>query len=72
MYTGVRLLGRIIIVFGETTLFEPQPSLEDSARFDPVFTSLDFATIIFSESEVVSLASNSQPGGPGPCIYAPQ
>jgi quinol-cytochrome oxidoreductase complex cytochrome b subunit len=27
-------------------LFEPQLSLEDSARLHPVFTSLDFATAI--------------------------
>jgi hypothetical protein len=37
----------IIIIIGRTTLFEPQPSLEDSARFDPVFTSLDFVTVFF-------------------------
>jgi hypothetical protein len=33
-----------------------------------VFTSLDFATIIFLQS----LESNPQPGGPGSCIYVPQ
>jgi hypothetical protein len=38
----------------------------------PVFTSLDFATVIFLQSKVVSLASNPQPGGPGLCIYVPQ
>jgi hypothetical protein len=38
----------------------------------PVFTSLGFATIFFLESKVVSLASNPQPGGLGPCIYVPQ
>jgi hypothetical protein len=37
----------MIIIIGKTALFEPQPSLEDSARFDPVFTSLDFVTVIF-------------------------
>jgi hypothetical protein len=63
---------------GKNALFEPQPSLEDSVRFvcresdHPVFISLDFATRIFLQSKVVSLASNPQPGGPGPCIYVPQ
>jgi hypothetical protein len=36
------------------------------------FTSLDFATIIILQSKVVSLASNLQPGGSGPCIYVPR
>jgi hypothetical protein len=37
-----------------------------------VFTSLDFATIIFFlQSKVVSLVSNPQLGKPGLCIYAP-
>jgi hypothetical protein len=35
-----------IITTGKTALFEPEPSLEDSASLHPVFTSLDF-TIIF-------------------------
>jgi hypothetical protein len=26
---------------------------------------------MFLQSKVVSLASNIQPGGPGPCIYVP-
>jgi hypothetical protein len=38
----------------------------------PVLMSLDFATIYFLQSWVVSLASSPQPGGPGPCIYAHQ
>jgi hypothetical protein len=38
----------------------------------PVFTCLDFVTIFFLQSKVVSLASNPQPGGPGLCIYVPQ
>jgi hypothetical protein len=38
-----------------------------------VFTSLDFATIYFLlPSEVVSLASNPQPGGPVPVFMSPQ
>jgi hypothetical protein len=32
---------------GKTTLFELMPSLEDSVRLHPAFTSLDFATIFF-------------------------
>jgi hypothetical protein len=44
-----------------------------SARFDQVFTSLNFPTIFFFlQSKVISLASNSQSGGQGPCIYVPQ
>jgi hypothetical protein len=38
----------------------------------PVFTSLDFATIIlFLQSKVVSLASNPQHGGPDLYVYVP-
>jgi hypothetical protein len=35
----------------------------------PVFTSLDFETVIFLQTKVVGLAYNPQPGGPGVCIY---
>jgi hypothetical protein len=35
----------------------------------PVFPSLDFATIIFLQSKVVSLPSNLQPGGPDVFVY---
>jgi hypothetical protein len=38
----------------------------------PVFTSFHFATTIFLQNKSVSLASNPQPGRPGPCIYVPQ
>jgi hypothetical protein len=31
------------IIIGKTTLFEPQPSLEDSAGLHPVFTFFHFA-----------------------------
>jgi hypothetical protein len=55
------------VILGKTVLFEPWPSLEDSARLHLVFTSLEFMTM-FLHSKVVSLASNPQPGGPGPCI----
>jgi hypothetical protein len=61
----------ITIIIGKTALFEAQPSLEESARLHAVFTSLDYETIFFLQSKVVSLASNPQPGGPGLCVYAP-
>jgi hypothetical protein len=35
-----------------------------------VFTSLDFATVIFVQSKVVNLASSPPTGGPGFCIYS--
>jgi hypothetical protein len=38
----------------------------------PVFTPLDFATVIFLQSNVVSLASNPQPGRSCLCTYVPQ
>jgi hypothetical protein len=37
----------LIIFIGKTALFEPRPSLKDSARLHPVFDSLDFATVFF-------------------------
>jgi hypothetical protein len=69
-----------IIINAKTAVYGPQPSLEDSARFvyawefdHPVFTSLDFTTIIFFlRIMFVSLASNPQFGGPDFCIYVPQ
>jgi hypothetical protein len=43
-------------------LFQPRPSLEDSARFDhPVFTSLDFAAILFFFYRASSSALRSTP-----------
>jgi hypothetical protein len=36
------------IIIDKLTLFMTSHSLEDSAKFDPGFTSLDFATIIFT------------------------
>jgi hypothetical protein len=69
-FTAVRII-IIIIIIGKTALIEPQSSLEDSVRFDLVFTSLYFATIIILQSKVVNPASNPQPGGPGLCIYVP-
>jgi hypothetical protein len=38
----------------------------------PVFSSLHFTTVIFSQIKVVRLASNLQPGEPSPYIYVPQ
>jgi hypothetical protein len=48
------------IIIDKTTLFEPQLFLEDSARFvdRPVFTSLDFATVIFLRIKAIIPASN--------------
>jgi hypothetical protein len=58
---------------GKTALHEPWSSLEDTATIcHPVFASFDLAAVIFSQSKAVSLASNPQPGGPGPCIYISQ
>jgi hypothetical protein len=34
-----------------------------------VLTSLDFSTVIFLRSKVVSLVSNPQPWGPDPCVF---
>jgi hypothetical protein len=59
----------ITIIIGNTALFEPLPSSENSSRFvysfyeldHPVFTPLDFETII--QKKVVSLASNPKLGG---------
>jgi hypothetical protein len=56
----------------QRAIFEPQPSSENSCRFYSVFTSLDFAPMIFLQSKVISFESNPQPGGPGPHIYVPQ
>jgi hypothetical protein len=39
------------------SLFEPQVSIEDSDRHDPVFTSLDFATVTVYQGKLVSLIS---------------
>jgi hypothetical protein len=50
----------LIIIFGKRALFEPWPSLEDSARLHLVFTSLDFVEKFFT-SKILSLASNPQP-----------
>jgi hypothetical protein len=38
----------------------------------PVFTSLDFITIIILQNKVISLASNPQPRRVGVCIYVLQ
>jgi hypothetical protein len=59
-----------VIVVGKTALSESWPLLDDSSRKHLIFSSLDFKTIISLQSKVVSLASNPQPGVPGPCIYA--
>jgi hypothetical protein len=44
-----------------------------SWKWHPVFTSLDFATVIFFFTEQSrQLCVQSQHGGPGLCIYVPQ
>jgi hypothetical protein len=62
----------IIIIIGRTAIFKPWPPLENSADFDPVFTSLDFATVNLYRARSSALRPTPQPGGPGPCIYVPQ
>jgi hypothetical protein len=37
----------ITVIIGKEALLEPKPSLEDSVREHPVFTSLDFTTVTF-------------------------
>jgi hypothetical protein len=72
----------IIIINGKTVVVEPWPSLGDSATF--VYSGYVswiglFCSHFFGihnsnclQSNVVSLASNPQPGGPDPSIYVPQ
>jgi hypothetical protein len=43
----------IIVIISATII-----ALEDSAKFDQVFTCLNFATVFFLQYKVVSLASN--------------
>jgi hypothetical protein len=35
-----------MITIGETAIFVPQPSLEDSGKFYPIFTLMDFETTV--------------------------
>jgi hypothetical protein len=62
----------IIIIIGKTALLEPQPSLEDSARFDPVHTSLNFATVIFSRARPSALRQPPNLVGPVSEFMFPQ
>jgi hypothetical protein len=48
----LHFLDRTATVIG---FFEPQPSLKDSARLHPVFTSLNFVTIIFFRASTSAL-----------------
>jgi hypothetical protein len=65
----------ITIIIGKAALFQPMSSLEDSARFlycwriRPSRFQFGFRNDNFLQSKVVNLTSNSQPGGPGLCIY---
>jgi hypothetical protein len=71
-YLYFLLLLYLIVIIRNTTIFEPQPSLQNSAKFDPVFSSLEFATLILLQSRVVSVATNPKPGGPVLYIYVLQ
>jgi hypothetical protein len=51
----------LFIIIGKTAIFEQQPSLKDSARLNPVFTSLDFVTVILFLTEQ----------GLQPCVQLP-
>jgi hypothetical protein len=69
----LKIRSSVYIIVDKTALSEQYPFLEHLSSFDPVLDCLDFAKIFFFlQSKVVSLASNPQPGGPGPCIYVPQ
>jgi hypothetical protein len=48
----------VVVIVSKKACSEPRPSLEDSARFHTVFTSLDSAIIASSQTKFVSLASN--------------
>jgi hypothetical protein len=41
----VKGISLFLTIIGKITIFGPWPSLEDSARFHPVFTSLVFAVV---------------------------
>jgi hypothetical protein len=45
-----------------------RPSLEDSTKVEPVFTSLAFATIFFCKEQGYQPCVQPQPGGPDLCI----
>jgi hypothetical protein len=44
---GITIVIIIIIIIGKRALFEPQFSLEFSARLQPLFNCLDFVTVFF-------------------------
>jgi hypothetical protein len=54
----------IIVFIGRTALF----GAVASTRLQTLFTSLDFTTVNCLQRKLVSLASNPQPGGPGPYV----
>jgi hypothetical protein len=62
----------ITIITGKTTLFQPQLFLEDSARFDPVFTALDFVIVMFFKEQGHQPCVQPLPGELGLCTYVPQ
>jgi hypothetical protein len=57
-----------IIIIGKTALFEPQPSLEDSARFVWIRPSGFHFFGFRNDNSFTELASNTQPGGSGICL----
>jgi hypothetical protein len=64
------------MVIGKTALFLATAFLRRFCHIcleldHPVFTSLDFATVICVQSKVISFAFNPQLGGPGLYIYVP-
>jgi hypothetical protein len=54
-YIHVIIIIIIIIIIVRTALLEPWPSLEDSVILHPVYTSFDFATIIFYRASLSAL-----------------
>jgi hypothetical protein len=61
-----------IMVIGKTALFGAIVFLRRLRQGAFGFHLFVFHNNIFLQSQVVSLASNPQPGGPGLCIYVPQ
>jgi hypothetical protein len=57
--------GTSFISSSKTTVFEPYISVEDCTRLY-----LDFTTLIFLQSKILSLVSNPQPRGSVPVLMA--
>jgi hypothetical protein len=63
-------IDRVSSSLAKQPFFEPQPSLQDSARLHSVFICLDFAAVVFLTEQ--GRQPCVQPGGLGSSIYAPQ